>query len=225
MPLLPDISFTDTITETLALIEPAGQKPALQAHSSDDLNVSQGGIIADSIILALISPILGGIGFIGGEIGAGVYNPGVTGVGASLANSWPAVILTGQPLVGKVTFSWSALTVDETGVRTQGSFSLAPRSPGVSIAGPTSVSFPQTHPSAVETYTAETTDLDNPTVVWSGAAQGQGTSVEVVFDREGTFHIEAAASDVDGVSAGGQISVMVTITKKGGGEPRRPCPL
>jgi hypothetical protein len=49
-----------------------------------------------------------------------------------------------------------------------------------------------------------------------GAAQGEVPSVEVVFDSEGVFHIEA--TDANGVSANGQITAMVAISKKGGGQ-------
>ena len=59
-------------------------------------------------------------------------------------------ILTSKPIVGKVTFTWTDLTVDDTGVRTQGTFQLGARSPQVGISGPAAVSFPVENPGAAE---------------------------------------------------------------------------
>jgi hypothetical protein len=216
VPVLPDISFTDTITETLTL-NPPGSFPALQAHVSTNLDVSQGGIIADSILIALIAPLLGGIALFGGEIAAAAENPQEAGVGTSLANSWPAVVLISKPIVGKVTFTWSALTVDTSGVRTLGTYALGLRSPKVVIAGPTAVSFPRSKGSALESYSVVLTDLraGNATVVWSGAAHGGGAHTTVTFEIAGQFHIQAKVTDTDNVSATGGTTVFVNITGKG----------
>jgi hypothetical protein len=216
VPVLPDISFTDTITETLTLYPP-GSFPALQAHVSTNLDVSQGGVIADSVLTALISPLLGGIALFGGEIAAAAENPQEAAVGTSLANSWPSVVLISKPIVGKVTFAWGALTVDTSGVRTLGTYALAPRSPKVAIAGPTAVSFPRSKGSALESYSVVLTDLraGNATVVWSGAAHGGSARTTVTFEIAGPFHIHAKVTDTDNVSATGSTTVFVNITGKG----------
>jgi hypothetical protein len=53
VPVLPDIGFTYTTTEPLTLNSP-GTIPALQAQTKSNLDVSQGGIIADAILTAII---------------------------------------------------------------------------------------------------------------------------------------------------------------------------
>jgi hypothetical protein len=216
VPVLPDISFTDTITETLTL-NPPGSLPPLQAHVSTHLDISQSGIITDAVLTALISPLLGGIALFGGEAAAATENPQEAAVGTSLANSWPAVELISKPIVGKVTFAWSALTVDASGVRTLGAYALGPRSPKVTIAGPTAVSFPRSKGSAIETYSVVLTDLraPNATVAWSGTAHGSGAQTKVTFEIAGEFHIQAKVTDTDNVSAIGATTVLVNVTGKG----------
>jgi len=223
VPVLPDISFTYTTTEPLTL-NPPGTIPALQAQTKSNLDVSQGGIIADAILTAIISPILGSIVFFGEEIVVGGEKPQDAGVGTGLANSWPTVILTSKPIVGKVTFTWTDLIVDENGVRTQGTFQLGPRSPQVGISGPAAVSFPVENPGAVETYSVQLTDLrpENAQVVWSGEAEGIGMATRVSFDRAGAFSIAASVTDTDGVSAAGQKRVTVTVTDRGNGHGHPP---
>jgi hypothetical protein len=216
VPVLPDLSFNDTIAETLTL-NPPGSIPALQAHGSNNLDVSQGGIIGDSLLIALISPLLGGIALIGGEIAGSTINPQSSGIGGSLADSWPTVELISQPIVGKVTFTWNDLVINANGVLTLGSFAVGPRSPKVTISGVTAVSIPRSKGSELETYTVQLTDLrpQNATIVWSGAAQGSGPQAKVTFDVAGEFHIQATATDTDNVSATGSTTVFVNVTGKG----------
>jgi hypothetical protein len=216
IPVLPDVTFTDTITETLAL-NPPGSSPPLQVHGSTHLDVSQSGIIEDSILVALIQPLVGGIALFGGEIAAETVNPQVGGVGASLASLWPAVVLISTPIVGKVTFTWNDLTVDASGVRTLGAYTLGPRSPKVQITGTTAVTIQRSQGRATVPYTVELTDLRpmNATVVWSGAAHGGGARTEVIFETAGEFHIQAKVTDTDNVSAAGNTTVFVNVTGKG----------
>jgi hypothetical protein len=219
VPVLPDLGFSDTITETLAL-NPPGSIPALQAHGSTHLDVSQSGIIGDSVLIGLISPLVGGMALLGGEVGEitlSTVNPQSPGIGASLAAEWPTVVLTTQPSVGKVTFAWNNLVVDASGVRTLGSYATGPRSPKVSIAGPTAITFPRSRGSDVGTYTAQLTDLraENAVIAWSGAAQGSTPAVRVTFERAGAFHIHAKVTDTDNVSATGSTTVLVNVTGKG----------
>ena len=219
VPVLPDIDFTYTVHEALSL-NPQGSSPPLTARAiSHNLDVSQLGIIADSILVGLVQNGLGAITLIGEEIAAGTRDPNDPGVGASLAAAWPASNLISKPIVGKVTFLWTQLTMDATAVRTTGHLQVGLRSPQVKILGPTSVSFPQTQPSATETYSVALTDLrpENARVVWGGEARGTGTQTKVRFDIAGTFRITATVTDTDNVSATGATAVGVTITKVGDG--------
>jgi hypothetical protein len=219
VPVLPDIDFTYTVHEALSL-NPQGASPPLAARAiSHNLDVSQLGIIADSILIGLVENGLGGIALIGEEIAAGTRDPHDPGVGASLAAAWPASSLISKPIVGKITFLWTHMTMDATAIRTTGHLQIGLRSPQVKIVGPTAVSFRRTQASATETYSVALTDLrpENARVVWGGAAQGSGPRTQVRFDVAGTFRITATVTDTDNVSATGATAVGVTITKVGDG--------
>lgn len=144
-------------------------------------------------------------------------------MGAQLALGWPSVILTpiSPPLTGKIVFAWNKLNVDDSGVRTLGTWNLAVRSPQVRIAGPTALSFKEGQPGATGFYTVELTDLvkDNPTVVWGGDASGGDLSTMVQFDTGGHFSITVRVTDVDNVSATTAMNVAVTETRDGEHHP------
>ena len=127
--MLPDISYSYTVNEALSL-NLSGEWPTLQARVlSTDLHVSQLGIIANSFLIGIISDGLGGIALLGGEIAAATADPKKPGVGSSLAASWPTDSLISKPIVAKVIFAWTNLTVDATGVRTRGHLPIVSRSP------------------------------------------------------------------------------------------------
>ncbi len=222
VPVLPDIDYTYTVHESLSP-NPQGSAPALTARLvSRNLDVSQLGIIADAFLIGLVETGLGGISLIGGEIAAATEDPKKSGVASSLADSWPTMSLISKPIVGKMTFLWTKLTINATGVRTTGHLQIGPRSPQVRIVGPTAVSFRETQPGATETYSVVLTDLrpENASIVWGGAAQGTGTRVTVRFDVKGTFHINATVTDTDNVTATGTTTVAVNVISSGRtGEP------
>src|SRR5262245_23960871 len=85
--------------------------------------------------------------------------PDKHGVGSSLADAWPTGSLVSKPSMGKFTFDWKDLTIDETVVRTRGLLEFGVRSPQVRIVGPTAISFHQSQPGVTETYTLVLTDL------------------------------------------------------------------
>jgi hypothetical protein len=217
--VLPTVGFTYTITDTLAI-----QAGVLQlSNESTHVQLSQSGIIVDSLIISLLSPILGVIAFFGAELGGGLADPHRQGVGAQLAGDWPSTVLTpnAPPLTGKVIFTWSQLNmVSGRGISTLGTWSLAARSPQVQIAGPKSLSFAKSQPGATGFYTAELTDLqgDGATVVWGGAADGGNLTTRVDFDSGGFFSIRVSVTDVDNISATAATIVQVTELRKGGGE-------
>lgn len=216
--VLPTVDFTYTITDSLTI-----QSAVLQlSNESTHVQLSQSGIIVDSLLISLLSPILGAIAFFGAELGGGLADPHRQGVGAQLAQNWPSIVLTpnAPPLTGKVIFTWSQLNmVSGRGISTLGTWSLAARSPQVQITGPKSLSFSKSQPGATAFYTAELTDLqaDGATVVWSGAADGGNLTTRVTFDTGGFFSIRVSVTDVDNMSATAATSVQVTELTKGGG--------
>jgi hypothetical protein len=147
--------------------------------------------------------------------GGGLFDPHAKGAGAQIANGWPSAALTPikPPLSGKLVFTWGELNVDNSGVRTVGTWNLDVRSPEVHIVGPTDLSFNESQPGVMGRYTVELTDLrDGVTVVWGGEAAGGDLTTTVQFDNGGDFTITARVTDVDNVSATGATNVTVTET-------------
>jgi hypothetical protein len=119
VPVLPDVGFTATIDETLALTTPPGQDVAMTCTSTPHVDA---GVGLDSAILQTLltllnnvipAPIPGLAAFIGSGYFANNAAAGTTGAGASLASQWPAG-------AGQIRFFWNRLTVDPHGVRTTG---------------------------------------------------------------------------------------------------------
>jgi hypothetical protein len=224
VPILPDIDYTYTVHEALSL-DRSGPAAVLAARViSRNLDVSQLGLVEDAFLFGLVEQGLGGIALIGGEWEVSQQHPKNTGVASALADAWPTGSLVSKPLMGKFTFDWKDLTIDATSVRTRGALEFGVRSPQVRIVGPTAVSFPQTQPGATETYTLVLTDLrpENAAVVWGGAAQGTGLVGSARFDFAGRFPITATVTDSDNMTATGQTTVAVTVTKKDGGRNGAP---
>jgi hypothetical protein len=217
--VLPSVDFTYTITDSLTI----DQSGALKANESTDLHLSALGIIEESVLIGLLNQFLGGVTFFGGILAGGLADPHEAGVGAQLAARWPSpkgiLTPTSPPLTGKVIFTWGKLNVDGSGLRTLGTWNLAIRSPEVRIVGPTALSFKETQPGVIGSYTVNLTDLRaaGASVVWGGEAQGAGFRTTVQFDTPGVFSIQARVTDVDNMSATGATRVAVAETTGGGG--------
>lgn len=191
-------------------------------HIDADKGVAIDSAIAVSILDLVTGPIgllAFPVGFFAGEHFASNAVAGKSGVGAQLAAGWPAFELISKELGGKIQFYWDHLTVDIDGVRTTGGWSLATRQPAVAIIGPTSLTYPISHPQATAEYSLSTTDLviDVSTQIhWTGA-QPQGATAVATFLHAGFFKITATVTDEDGYSASGSIGVDVNTTTGTGG--------
>ena len=216
--VLPDVFFTYTISDTLA-VNHSGEGPPLKYNESTDLQLDA---VSAAIVAGTLSSFLGGsvVGFfVGGfvfgfgQFGGGLFDPHAQGAGAKLADGWPGAALTpiSPPLTGKLDFNWGELNVDNSGVRTVGTWNFDVRSPEVHIDGPTELSFNESQPGVMGRYTVELTDLrGDVAVVWGGDAAGVGLTTTVQFDNGGDFAITARVTDVDNVSATGATNVTVT---------------
>jgi hypothetical protein len=217
-PVLPKVVFTYTISDTLALNE--SPPPPLKYHESTDLQLDIIGVIENAVLLGMLDGFWGTVVFFTGLFGAGLFDPHAKGAGAQLANGWPSTVLTPTsppPLSGKLVFTWGPpwgqLNVDNSGVRTVGTWSFDVRSPQVQIVGPTDLSFNESQPGVMGRYTVSLTDFrDVKTVVWGGDAAGGDITTTVQFDNGGDFTITAQVTDVDNVSATGATNVTVTET-------------
>ena len=211
-PVLPKVVFTYTISDSLTL---NGERSPLKYHESTDLQLDTIGVIEAAVLISLLNPAWGTVVFFGGLFAAGLFDPNAKGVGAQLANGWPSTILTPilPPLSGKLIFTWGQLNVDNSGVRTVGTWNLGVRSPQVQIVGPTDLSFNESQPGVMGRYTVELTDLrDGVTVVWGGEAAGGDITTTVQFDNGGDYAITARVTDVDNFSATAATNVTVTET-------------
>jgi hypothetical protein len=214
VPFAPDVDFTAKVTDVLSLRTP-GSVPPLRARSSTDIDLDGPDVIADALIIGLLSPILGAITFFAAEPAANRFSPGVGGAGAALASQWPDHILTEirPPLLpGRFNLRWTELTVDERGVRTLGTFAGATRRPRVEIVGPRAVAVREEIGHATKTYSLDTRDLRAPLRIdWSGAASGDDETARVVFHSAGTRSLGVRVDDVDGLTDTASATVRVTI--------------
>ena len=117
VPFLPDVDFTITMDEPLALTTPSGQDRAMTATTSVNVD-GTGGVLLNSLIIGLLSPILGVVAFFYGEHVIGGAGSGDHGIGTALAKQWPAfelihpVFETAKEYTAKIRFDWDRLTVD-----------------------------------------------------------------------------------------------------------------
>lgn len=215
-PLLvfPDVDFTNTLRETLELAASGSGEP-LRARATQDLDVGTPGLLAGSLIIGIISPILGAIVFFGAESVAEGQAPDVQGVGGALAAQWPSQILTpvSPPfLPGAFALSWTDLTVDEAGVLTLGTYTPEERVPRVVIVGPTTVRFREALGHGTARYRADISDLRAPVnAQWTGVTQPNGLSASVFFTRAGRENIGVTVTDADGLSDSATVTVRVSV--------------
>ena len=212
--IFPDVGFTNTVSETLQLA-PSGTGEVLRATTASDLDVGTPGLLAATLIVGILSPILGAIVFFGAESVAEGQAPDVQGPGGALAAQWPAQILTpvSPPfLPGKFSLTWTDLTVDEAGVLTLGTFAPEARAPRVSIMGPTNVSFREALGHGTARYGARVSDLRPPiSAEWSGVTQSTGLSASVFLTSAGNEVIGVQVTDADGLSDSASLTVHVSV--------------
>jgi hypothetical protein len=236
----PDIDFTGTIDESLALNPPSSvggpadeksqmtsKVTASNADADGDLAFLSS--IVDFIVGAVTGDDSGGLGlgaglitFFGGRSIANDAVAGNTGVGGSLAAQWPAFELIGPvPLIerctGKIRFLWDDLTVDTTGVRTTGTWQSEARKPAVEIIGEKFVTIPllggPLH-EAIGAYTLSTTDLvmdQNTKIQWTGAEASQTNPGAAVAKFGKAGTFTITASVTDGDGFSATGSLQVTV--------------
>jgi hypothetical protein len=218
--ILPHVRFTYTVTDSLTLNQSGDGGPPLKYKESTDLQWDRGGVIEEAVLVSMVNLLLGGVVFFGGMFGGGLFDPNAKGVGAQVANGWPKSALTpiSPPLSGKVIFTWGELNVDDSGVRTLGTWNLAVRSPQVRIVGPTALSFKESAGSVSAGYTFKiVADLNGvASVVWGGDAVGVGLETQVNFGAPGDYTIQVSVTDFDNFTATAATNVTVKETKNGG---------
>jgi hypothetical protein len=221
---IPNIAFIFEVTDRPSL-RPPGSNPPLATQTSTDVDAGLPGVLGASLLIGMLSPILGVLVFFGSDYIAESQAPDSPGAGASLAAQWPGEVLT--PIVppflpGKLLFAWSDLTVDESGVRTLGTFSVAEREPRVTIVGPRFVAIREALGHYEASYAAHFRDLRPPlTVRWGGAASGTGVGKRVFFHLPGHPRIFVnVQEDETDLSAEDEIAVTVTIIPLEPGQQR-----
>jgi hypothetical protein len=229
---MPNLPFKFVIRERLD-VQRTGGSPALVVVESTKKMVV--GVLKVAALLSLLSLPLGALTFWkGDELAESVApTPNVGGAGGNLAAQWPAQILTdiappARP--GKITFLWTDLHVDATGVRTLGAFLPLPREPEVSLTGPASISLQQPHGWTVVTYEAVTSDLRFPLqrLRWiiDGVAAGRRATQEVSFGMRGVVDppdenrlVRVEVTDADGLAVARERNVHFQVTVAPGHQP------
>jgi hypothetical protein len=228
---LPNLPFKFRIRERLD-VQRTGSPPLVVVERTGKTVV---GTLKAAALLSLISPALGALAFWQGSNLAESISPTpeVGGAGGSLAAQWPPEILTdivppARP--GKLTFLWTELLVDVTGVRTRGAVVPVARTPDVFIKGPGSITLQQPHGSTVVTYQAITQDLRGPLQrrrwIIDGVSAGRRATQEVRFGILGvvdpppeTRLVRVEMRDADGLEAAREISVDFQVTTAPGHQP------
>jgi hypothetical protein len=228
--ILPDVDFTATIDESLALQKPPGQDtPMTSQQTGSNVDADDLSEFLDEFIKALFDPTAIGVGvgvnptvgegiglagFISGVLGVSGSASGKDGVGGSIAKQWPAFELIGRVFdtrLAKIRFLWDNLMVDATnGVRTTGIWVLEARQPAVEIIGDRWVTIPEFGPrnpfQGNAAYYLRTTDLvvdQNAKIQWTGAEASQANPAAAIakFGALGSYTITASVTDEDGFSA------------------------
>jgi hypothetical protein len=215
VPLLPDIRFSYTIRDQL-LLAAQGSVPPLTTATSTNFDTGNAGLGLNALIIGLIRPIIAAILVLTADDIGQSHVPDTEGVGAQLASAWPPQILTSinpdRGLLGKITFSWSDLTVNENGVLTLGTYESVSRTPQVNILGPSSASIQEAVGDVRRTFRADPHDLRAPlTIHWGGAASGSELKTTALFSQTGAAKVRLTIRDTDALSASTEHTVTVTM--------------
>ena len=152
----PDVSFTLTATDTLSTVN-----GDLNCESTRDLDVDTSWINFLTGAFLLLLPPLGVVFLVERLIIASRDAPDVdAGAGCSALSLIPKEILI--PGGQKVVASYTRAEVSTAGIFAGGSVDVVPRSPEVTIAGPTQLSVEEEEAFVIATYRLRTDDLRPP---------------------------------------------------------------
>jgi len=153
----PDVSFTVTVTDTLSA-------DGVNLHCDSDLDVD-----TDTGWLSFLAAFFTfGLGSLLGLfflteliIIASIDDPDPqAGVGSAAASLFPREILISRGL--KILFSYTRIQVATTGIFAGGTLNVIPRSPEITINGPTVFAVQEGTPTVSKIYLAFTEDLRPP---------------------------------------------------------------
>lgn len=169
----PDVDFRLTTTDTLSV-----SGGHVRCESQRDLDVDTSWLNFLTGLFLIVFPPLGIVFLVERIIIASTDAPDVNaGAGCGVAPMIPQEILI--PLGQKVVASYSRLDVSAGGIFAGGSFIVIPRSPEVTITGPSQISVVEGTASLTRSYSLRTKDLRPPLqIAWSGEGFALSPSAE-----------------------------------------------
>jgi hypothetical protein len=212
----PDVSFKLTITDTLS--SSAGQ---VRCESKRDLDVDTSWLNVLTGLFSFILPPLGIVFLVERIIIASVDTPNVNaGAGCGAVGMIPQEILI--PAGQKVVANYTRVEVSSGGIYAGGSFAVIPRSPEVTVAGPSQVSVVEGTASLSRTFSLHARDLRPPLqIAWSGDGSPTTPTAETTsfrFNLGGarvgqvlTRRVTARVTDADGLVGSGDLIVQIHI--------------
>lgn len=213
----PDVDFRLTTTDTLTLS--GGQ---VQCDSQRDLDVDTSWLNFLTGLFLIVLPPLGIVFLVERIIIGSVDAPETNaGAGCGAAAMIPREILI--PGGQKVVASYSRLEVSGGGIFAGGSFVVIPRSPEVTITGPSQLSVVEGTASLTRTYALRMEDLRPPLrIAWSGEGTALSPSAERTsfrFNLAGapvgqvvTRRVAARVTDADGLVGTAELIVRIHVT-------------
>ncbi len=213
----PDVPFRLTTTDTLSLS--GGQ---VQCNSERDLDVDTSWLNFLTGLFLIVLPPLGVVFLIQRIIIASIDTPDANaGAGCGAAALIPREILIpeGQKLVA----SYSRMEVSSGGIFAGGSFVVIPRSPEVTITGPSQISVVEGTASLTRSYSLRTEDLRPPLqIAWSGNGFALSPNAETTgfrFNLAGaqvgqvlTPRVAVRVTDADGLVGSAELIVRIHVT-------------
>jgi hypothetical protein len=213
----PDVDFRLTTTDTLSLS--SGQ---VQCNSEPDLDVDTSWLNFLTGLFLVLLPPLGIVFLVERIIIASVDTPDANaGAGCGAAALIPREILI--PEGQKVVTSYSRLEVSSGGIFAGGSFVVIPRSPEVTIMGPSQISMVEGTVSLTRSYSLRTEDLRPPLqIAWSGNgfalspnAQTTGFRFNLAGAQVGqvlTRRVAVRVTDADSLVGSAELIVRIHVT-------------
>lgn len=215
----PDVDFHLTITDTLSLS--GGQ---VHCNSLRDLNVDTSWLNFLTGLFLIVLPPLGIVFLVERIIVGSADAPNLNaGAGCSAAAQIPREILI--PGGQKVVSSYSRLEVSEGGIFAGGTFAVIPRSPEVTITGPSQISVVEGPASLTRSYSLHTEDLRPPLqIAWSGDGSALSPTEETTsfrFNLAGTQagevltrRVAVRVTDADSLAGSAELIVRIYVTPK-----------
>src|SRR6266567_3028737 len=220
----PDVDFHLTITDTLSLS--GGQ---VHCNSQRDLDVDTSWLNFLTGLFLIVLPPLGVVFLVERIIVGSVDAPDLNaGPGCSAAAQIPHEILI--PGGQKVVASYSRLEVSEGGIFAGGTFMVIPRSPEVTITGPSQISVVENTTSLTRNYSFSTQDLRPPLqIAWTGdgsALSLAGETTSFRFNLAGaqagealTRRVAVRVTDADSLAGSAELIVRIYLTPEDDGFP------